>query len=145
MKSKRLIELEKELIELYYKITSFDNGYFRNIPMGDKSNVWKRLKREFPTYQILMFDYVSETLSYCKDECAQYIPLPPFVVFPMYSPDTMGWRMGYGSDYEELWSEVINSLSMKELNEYCKNFDYPPWWISKDSHTRYINLPWKNM
>lgn len=134
----QITDIEDKLIKLYSDITSSKDGAFRNMSYnGD--NV-KAFNEAFPEYEKVLFEYMCRI----KKAPGEHIPLPPFIVFPTYTPVTMGWRMGFGEDYVYIWTEAIRSLSKPdELEAYCSQYDYPMWWCDY-SRPRYSELPWRN-
>lgn len=142
---KKLSKLEKQILDFYEPITSYGNGRFRNLSGGDDEG-HKEFRKEFPTYWKLVSKYIS-LLHQIKDE--NYIPLPPFIVFPTYSVSTIGWRMGDGEGYEGNWEDAIRSLSENKKKAYCNKYDYPMWWLDSSLSglcpLRYQNLPWRNL
>lgn len=141
----RLMVLQHKLLELYEPIVSYNNGQFKNMGANDEEG-WDLFKEHFPTHRDIMMDYVEAV----RNNNTGYIPLPPFIVFPMYSPITLGWRMSLGEDYENYWMKAIRALSSDDLTKYCKDFDYPLWWIEENPynevcHSRYYSMPWKNL
>lgn len=140
-----MTELESKLVKLSEEILSYQDGYFKNMA-GDNEDGWQTLDREFPEYKNLVKEYVDITCIQGGDTSG--IPLPPFVVFPMYSSTTIGWRMGVGEQYEGVWMNVMKKLSDSELIDYCSKFEYPTWWIEANPYKefvppRYLFFPWK--
>lgn len=140
--------LEQELLNLYEAIITYNNGQFLNLSRDDYEK-WDELKTVFPSHRELVYKYTSKVHKLLKKNKLNHIPLPPFIVFPMYSPVTIGWRMGTGEGYELEWMKVIKNLSKEELTEYCSHYDYPMWWVEYNPYkdicgTRYYDMPWKN-
>lgn len=136
LKQKCVEPIEEKLMGLHQQITAYKNGRFRNIPGGDEDRQ-NEFKKEFPSYDEYMRDYVA-MVSKCD-----FIPLPPFVVFPTYSSTTLGWRMGIGEEYEHCWHNAVKRLSEEELQNYCSRFTYPKWWVNEELPARYQTMPWK--
>lgn len=141
----RLMVLQHKLLKLYEPIVSYNNGRFKNMGANDDEG-WDLFQEHFPTHRDIMIDYVEMV----KNNNTGYIPLPPFIVFPIFSPTTLGWRMGLGEDYENYWMKAIRALSSDDLTKYCKDFNYPLWWIDGNPYNefcqpRYYNMPWKNL
>ena len=145
---KNIKQLEQELLNLHEAITTYNNGQFLNLSKDDYEK-WDELKTVFPSHRELVNKYTSKVHKLLKKNKLNHIPLPPFIVFPMYSPVTIGWRMGTGEDYESDWMKVIKNLSKEELTEYCSQYNYPMWWVEYNPYkdfcgTRYYDMPWKN-
>ena len=146
--NKNLEQLEKELLNLYEAITTYNNGQFLNLS-GDDNEKWNELKTVFPSHAKLVCKYTSKVYKLSQNNKLNHIPLPPFIVFPMYSPTTIGWRMGTGEGYEADWMKRIKALSDEELSEYCSQYDYPMWWVEGNPYKdffnpRYYEMPWRN-
>lgn len=134
-----IIDIEAKLIRLYSEITSYKDGVFRNMSYNEE-NI-KAFNDAFPEYNTVLNEYMSLIRKRTED----HIPLPPFIVFPTYTPVTMGWRMGYGEDYEDIWTKAVLPLTKNdELEKYYSQYDYPKWWAEGYQHPRYLKLPWKN-
>lgn len=143
--------LEAELKNLYKEITTYDNGIFRNMNLTDEKFA-KLFKETFSRHEDLVVEYVNLIYDLQKKgDIGTDYPLPPFIVFAFYSPVTIGWRMGAGEGYEEVWCQIINSLSKEELIRYCSQYEYPEWWKNYwmeqgvDLPSRYQSLPWSNL
>lgn len=134
-----IIDIEAKVISLYSEITSYKDGAFRNMSYNGENE--KAFNEAFPEYNTVLNEYMSLIRKRTED----HIPLPPFIVFPTYTPVTMGWRMGYGEDYAYIWTEAVKALNKPDgLEEYCLKYDYPVWWAEGYRCPRYFNLPWKN-
>lgn len=135
-------ELEKKLIQDYIEITNYENGRFRNL-YGNDNDGYHALREAFPFHEETVkqyFDLLSKhSITFPS------IPLPPFIVFPMYAPTSLGWRMGIGQEYAEYWHMIIKASSEEEIRFYCEQFDYPSWWMNEKFPSRYQGLPWKNI
>lgn len=143
---KAIKQLEKELIDLYEPIVTYNNGQFQNLS-GSDDEKRNELSTVFPSYKELAYNYVSEIHKLLENDELEHIPLPPFVVFPTYSSTTIGWRMGLGEIYESDWMQVIRTLSNEELMEYCSHYIYPMWWVMDNQYKdivnpRYYKMPW---
>ena len=137
-------ELEAQLLNSYNAISTYQNGRFINMSANDTEG-YNELKQNFPLHEDHVREYVLLIRKLTmEDRMFKHIPLPPFIVFPMYSPTTIGWRMGAGEEYADCFYKSIKKLSQKEILNYCKNFNYPQWWMNKDFPSRYQNMPWKN-
>lgn len=54
--------------------------------------------------------------------------LPRWVVFPLYSRSTIGWRMGPGADYADLMISYADSLTDEERKKYIAKYPVPDYW-----------------
>ena len=54
--------------------------------------------------------------------------LPPWIVFPHYPADTIGWRMGVGESYKIVAHEFLNYLTDDELILYQNTYDVPTYY-----------------
>ena len=130
--------LENSLLEQYRKIP------FENSSVEDRIEEYKNICSKYSKMYDKYITYI------CKHrEPDTYIPLPPFIVFPAYSPMTLGWRMGEGEKYEYCWLQKIEALSDEQLSTCCNQYDYPAWWLNfkmpKNCSPRYHNYPWSNI
>lgn len=53
--------------------------------------------------------------------------LPPFVVFPLYDGRTIGWRMGLGEEYMDIFLNYIYSLDDKQRRAYFLKYPVPDY------------------
>lgn len=53
--------------------------------------------------------------------------LPPWMVFPLYSSRNLGWRMGFGEDYKEMFFDFLFSLTEEEREIYEKAYPEPDY------------------
>lgn len=53
---------------------------------------------------------------------------PPWLAFPEIERYSIGWRMGYGEDYIDRFSEWLDELSQEEQEEYRMLFPEPVTW-----------------
>ena len=169
--SDKIEVLEKELLRLYNPVVTHENGRLRNLANND-SEGWNELSRAFPSLSKTSTDYTHLWYSvftigltgspntlylmrqrihtmYGQSKKKQNIPLPPFIVFPSYSPSSIGWRMGSGEDYLMFWNEIMRVLPESEREEYCSRFDYPSWWTASGNPSvfcpaMFYDLPWRN-
>lgn len=148
---KTISQLEEEIFSLYNPIISYNNGRFRNMLASDTEG-YQEFKKVFPQFTEMVKQYVDIVYSGIDNHTIDHVPLPPFIVFPMYSSSTIGWRMGGGEWYEARWMRMISNLSEEQLKEYCDKYDYPEWWLEDTDkmipagfYPRYYNLPWHNI
>jgi hypothetical protein len=64
--------------------------------------------------------------------------LPPWIVFPLYQPSSMVWRMGPGEDYGAVFSRMISNADKEKLRYYITHYPIPDymkpmgwynWWM----------------
>lgn len=53
--------------------------------------------------------------------------LPPWIVFPHYGAMSLGWRMGAGEEYMEIYISYINSLSDERYEAYTNTYPVPEY------------------
>lgn len=149
----RMIDLERELVSLSEQIVSYKDGRLTNIP-GNDNEKWEELNTSFPTHRETAGKYVHLLYELINHGVVHidHIPLPPFIVFPMYSPRSLGWRMGAGEEYMECWGPIIRDLPKEKLEEYCTQFDYPARWMPElpcgklpASRAPFAEMPWHNL
>lgn len=56
-----------------------------------------------------------------------YRPLPPWIVFPHYPVNSLGWRMGMGERYGEVYIRYYSTLSETEQKEEVEKYPYPDY------------------
>lgn len=144
-----LTELKETAIilkSLAEELINLDEGKWKNkyIPFcKEYENKAKDIGRITSNYSGVVYKYTQE-YGFENLNNEEYL-LPPFLVFPLYSPTSLGWRMGSGADYAEYWAKFMKNLSKEERNEYLSKYEYPEWWIIDGyPHSRYSDLPWKN-
>lgn len=54
---------------------------------------------------------------------------PPWLVFPEYSPSTIGWRMGVGESYMMKWRLEYDKFGSEEKKKYKKKYPAPLYWF----------------
>lgn len=149
----RMIALEEELVSLSKQIVSYKDGRLTNI-VGSDNEGWKELNSAFPSHGETTREYVHLLYELRNHEelFADHIPLPPFIVFPEYSPVSLGWRMGAGEDYLEYWGGIIRNLPKERLEEYCSRYDFPSRWMPDlpcgkipASRAPFAEMPWHNL
>ncbi len=56
--------------------------------------------------------------------------LPPWVKYPDIPRGEIGWRMGYGEDYQDTWEQWVKDKSQQYLLEYFRSYaPLPMEWI----------------
>lgn len=58
--------------------------------------------------------------------------LPPWIVFPHYSRHTIGWRMGIGESYKEIWGSYLRCLDGNNREKYKTKYPQPDYWRGYD-------------
>lgn len=51
--------------------------------------------------------------------------LPPWLAHPEIKDHSIGWRMGNGEWYKDMWTTYIRSLSEEEKKEYAEKYLRP--------------------
>ncbi len=75
----------------------------------------------------------------------EYLPfeepiLPHWVVFPHYPATTIGWRMGAGEEYADLYYEYCMHLSDEELKSNIAQYPYPKYFEFRNEQ---LNKDWR--
>ena len=108
-----------------------------HLPMYDTSKSeheqknWDLPDRERKTVEV----YQKELMSYADLVVKAYSKantdiieiLPLWLVFPTYSATTMGWRMGIGEQYQDIYLRMIETLSAEELASYKSKYPVPEY------------------
>lgn len=63
---------------------------------------------------------------------------PPWLKYPNLSECTIGWRMGYGEDYQYQFLDWLDTLDSKQQKQYQALFPYPSFWLYKQWEKRVI-------
>jgi len=86
-------------------------------------------KEKIETYQKELITYANLVInSYYDYRTANIIEiLPLWLVFPTYSATTIGWRMGAGEIYEEIYATFLNNLNKKEFALYKAKYPAPEY------------------
>ena len=53
--------------------------------------------------------------------------LPPWIVFPLYDSVTIGWRMGTGEVYMEIFLSFVDSLTDEQKKAYAETYPMPSY------------------
>lgn len=56
-----------------------------------------------------------------------YRPLPHWIVFPHYPCNSLGWRMGLGESYGEVYGKYYSTLSEAEQKEEAEKYPEPEY------------------
>lgn len=148
--SRKREQIERQLIEINNDVRTYRDGILLNLKVSNEGT-WAEYKRRYPRHSLLVKKYVKIVE---QDKSGNYIPLPPFIVFPHYALTTMGWRQGIGELYEDIWKSRIEQADKETVTLFCGRFDYPTNWLDEikayekiDSECpgRYLGYPWKNM
>ena len=57
----------------------------------------------------------------------KYEVLPPWTVFPHYWAMSLGWRMGDGEEYLEIYHSYIDTLSDRQYEAYVNKYPKPEY------------------
>ncbi len=87
------------------------------------------INKKLNDYALVVFDFVyggskiplKEALSSVTDL------LPPWIVFPLYTVSCMGWRMGNGEEYQDVYVNFIHSLTEEEFERYNEAYPVPEY------------------
>lgn len=66
--------------------------------------------------------------------------LPHWVVFPHYPATTIGWRMGMGEEYAELYYVYCMKLNDEELKSNIMQYPYPNYF---EFRNKQVNTDWR--
>jgi hypothetical protein len=55
---------------------------------------------------------------------------PPWIRYPDWPPEDLGWRMGGGEHYLTEWTERVRALSPGEKDVLQRTLDVPPEWAA---------------
>ena len=66
--------------------------------------------------------------------------LPHWIVFPHYPATTMGWRMGTGETYADLYYEYCMQLNDEELKSNITQYPYPKYF---EFRNKQLNEDWR--
>ena len=66
--------------------------------------------------------------------------LPHWIVFPHYPATTIGWRMGAGEEYAELYYEYCMQLNDEELKSNITQYPYPKYF---EFRNKQLNEDWR--
>ena len=109
----------------------------RDISLGDSAET-ESMRNHFPKEVAILQNYAKLAqdlfLYIKKNPDVSYILkdmdiLPPFVVFPWLSPESVDWKEGICESYADMFKRMMNQKSPAEQDEYCKKYPYPDWWI----------------
>ena len=87
------------------------------------------ITKKLNDYATVVFDLVySQKGKPLKDSLKKITDmLPPWMVFPLYDAYCMGWRMGNGEEYQDVYIGFIRSLTEEEFEVYNKAYPQPEY------------------
>lgn len=99
-----------------------------DLPESDIA-VIKKFNKQLTDYAFILLDVVDAQKGYPAKAALSNITdfLPPWLVFPLYDPLSMGWRMGIGEDYMGEYRDFLKSLSEDEYEAYSKVYPCPDY------------------
>ncbi len=92
-----------------------------NLSVFEKATVKMCLKE--------LADYAEAVIATYHDETflADIEILPLWIVFPHYPATTLGWRMGAGEAYEEVYYRMMKSKDQQARTAYKVKYPAPPY------------------
>ncbi len=87
------------------------------------------INKKLNEYALVIFDLVYGGTKLPLKEVLDSVTdlLPPWVVFPLYTASCMGWRMGNGAKYQDVYVKFILSLTEEEFERYNKTYPVPDY------------------
>ena len=135
-----------ERVQSFYINEKSEIGIFHHLPLKDKSGFnlsednWDLSDEDKKEIHVLVgklreyYDAICTVRYYTpkgkfilNGNDFKYEVLPPWIVFPHYSAMSMGWRMGDGEEYMEIYIGYINSLSDEQYEAYTNKFPTPEY------------------
>ncbi len=146
MDTEKLIEKSKEILRLCVNGHDANNpfcGYRHHLPLKSKDEYWLDPNNwDLPTETMeMVVNNLKDLGRYADEICEKYYPhtegkrpiiykdeiLPKWIVFPHYSAETIGWRMGIGEAYALIAHCYYDSLSEEEKKQYRERYPIPPY------------------
>ena len=105
----------------------FDNW---NIPDKGKMKEAINIRNRYADECIRMYieNGVSPYHHFDREQIPKKAILPHWVVFPEYSENTLGWRMGIGESYLFTFNLYFDTLSEDEQKQLLKKYPAPEWY-----------------
>ena len=89
----------------------------------EKSMIKDTIKdlKEYAKNMIILYDwYDIEIIDY-------FLILPPWLVFPLYPANAIGWKKGLGQLYKRLYFDILHSMDERERRVFTKDFPVPKY------------------
>ena len=96
-----------------------------NLSAQEKATVKMYLKELADYAEAVIAAYHNETV------LADIEILPLWIVFPHYTATTIGWRMGLGEDYEEVYYRMMKSKDQQARTAYKVKYPVPPYMVMR--------------
>lgn len=99
-----------------------------DLPDDDKVKISNELKK-LEKYCFAVCDAYGDMLYRKNQNNRRFVRelLPPWIAFPLYSVRTIGWRMGCGADYKDIFSCFLSSLTEEQRKEYEETYPEPEY------------------
>lgn len=118
-----------------------------HLPLIDPSKLWidannwnlsKIEKRKVKDYQDDLKLYASGVVRAYRETDSE-IPeiLPLWIVFPIYSAVTIGWRMGLGEEYEIIYNKMLKGMTTNERTAYKSKYPAPKYMAVRSGYDYY--------
>lgn len=97
-----------------------------NLSAQEKATVKMYLKELADYAKTVIAAYHNETV---LADIADIEILPLWIVFPHYPATTLGWRMGAGEEYEEVYYRMMKSKDQQARTAYKAKYPAPPYMV----------------
>lgn len=84
--------------------------------LGQAQFLWRKCSLGVNGYN---FHYLNEEL------------LPPWIMFPRYARDAVGWKTDIGEAYKWMWNAYLKSLTPEEKENYKSRYPFPVYFKSR--------------
>ena len=99
-----------------------------DLPDDDKEKINNELKK-LEKYYFAVCDAYGDMPYHRNQNNRRFVRelLPPWIAFPLYSVRTIGWRMGCGEEYKNIFSCFLSSLTEEQRKEYEETYPEPEY------------------
>lgn len=130
----------------FYQLPLLEKAIFHHLPLKDKdddylsSDNWdlseeekseihellEKLNEYYDAIYIVRY-YTPKGKFILNGNEFKYEVLPPWIVFPQYTAMSLGWRMGSGEEYMEIYLSYIDTLSDEQYEAYTNKYPTPEY------------------
>ena len=140
-----LITLSKYISDLCVneKLGDGLGSIYHHLPLKNSVNKQPCFEENWdlsPAIVAKVIENQSKLSEYAHDICNKYCLmeigasmeeiLPPWIVFPFYPAQTIGWRMGLGESYADVFTVFLRTLPDVKKVEYMNKYPTPEYMLA---------------
>lgn len=88
---------------------------------SDVKNYIQDLK-EYAKHALILYEWYE-----IEDLYQDFLILPPWLVFPLYPANAIGWKKGLGQEYKKMYFDILRELDEKQRRRFTKQFPVPEY------------------